>query len=45
MSATTRDALPEGVEVVDFEPLILKGTTKKQPIYQLQMQPDPKAED
>jgi adenylate cyclase len=37
MSKTTRDALPDDVEVIDFEPLILKGTTKKQPIYQLQI--------
>ena len=45
MSATTRDALPAGVEVVDFEPLMLKGTTKKQPIYQLQMQADTLTDD
>jgi adenylate cyclase len=35
MSATTRDALPPDIQVIDSEPLILKGTTKKQPIYQL----------
>jgi adenylate cyclase len=37
MSETTRDALPDDVEVIDFERMQLKGTTKKQPIYQLQI--------
>jgi len=37
MSEATRDALPADVEVIDFEPLLLKGMTKKQPIYQLQV--------
>jgi adenylate cyclase len=37
MSETTRDALPSDVEVIDFEPLLLKGMTEKQAIYQLQI--------
>jgi adenylate cyclase len=35
MSETTRNSLPAGVEVMDYKPLMLKGTTRKQPIYQL----------
>jgi hypothetical protein len=27
--------LAEDIEVIDYEPLVLKGTTEKQPIYQL----------
>ncbi len=37
MSETTRDALPADVEVIDYEPLLLKGMTEKQPIYQLRV--------
>jgi adenylate cyclase len=37
MSATTRNALPADIEVVDYEPMLLKGTTSHQPIYQLQI--------
>jgi adenylate cyclase len=37
MSETTRDALAADVEVIDFEPLLLKGMSEKQPIYQLQI--------
>ncbi len=37
MSETTRESLPDGIEVVDFEPLQLKGSAAKQPIYQLQI--------
>ena len=37
MSETTRDALPAGVEVIVYKPLMLKGMTQKQPIYQLKM--------
>ena len=37
MSETTRDSLPAGLEVIDHEPLLLKGANKKQPIYQLQI--------
>jgi len=37
MSETTRDALPAGVEVIVYKPLMLKGMTQKQPIYQLKI--------
>ena len=37
MSETTRDALAADVEGIDFEPLVLKGMTEKQPIYQLRI--------
>ncbi|MEA2656306.1 MAG: adenylate cyclase [Chloroflexota bacterium] len=37
MSETTRDALAADVEVIDFEPLLLKGMTERQPIYQLRI--------
>ena len=37
MSETTRDSLPYGLEVIEFEPLQLKGSSTKQPIYQLQV--------
>ena len=37
MSETTRDSLPHGLEVIEFEPLQLKGSSTKQPIYQLQV--------
>jgi adenylate cyclase len=36
MSEMTRNALPADIEVVDYEPMLLKGTTRHQPIYQLQ---------
>ncbi|HVD46794.1 MAG TPA: adenylate/guanylate cyclase domain-containing protein, partial [Candidatus Limnocylindria bacterium] len=35
MSETTRDALAGDVEVIDYEPMQLKGMTTKQPIFQL----------
>ena len=35
MSESTRDSLAGDVEVIDYEPLMLKGTTEKQPIFQL----------
>ena len=35
MSETTRNLLASDVEVIDYEPLILKGMTEKQLIYQL----------
>src|SRR5437588_1685981 len=35
MSEATRDALTEGVMVVEYEPMLLKGASQKQPIYQL----------
>jgi adenylate cyclase len=37
MSETTRDSLPADVEVVEYEPMLLKGATQNQPIYQLQI--------
>ena len=37
MSGTTRAALPADVELVEFESMLLKGTTEHQPIYQLQI--------
>ena len=37
MSETTRDLLPVGLEVADYEPMLLKGATERQPIYQLEM--------
>src|SRR5487761_1490573 len=39
MSETTRNLLASDVEVVRHEPLVLKGTTKKQPIYRLASTP------
>ena len=35
MSETTRSSLPEGIEVIAYESLQLKGSSSKQPIYQL----------
>ena len=35
MSETTYNLLASDVEVIDYEPLLLKGMTTKQPIYQL----------
>lgn len=37
MSESTKDSLPDGVEVFDHEPMLLKGASQKQPIYQLQV--------
>jgi adenylate cyclase len=37
MSETTRDLLPAGFEVTDFEPMLLKGAHQPQPIFQLQL--------
>jgi len=37
MSETTRGSLPDGIDVTDHEPLLLKGANEKQPIYQLQI--------
>jgi adenylate cyclase len=36
ISETTRALLPDGLEVTDYEPLLLKGATDRRPIYQLQ---------
>jgi adenylate cyclase len=38
LSETTRAALPEGVAVMDFEPMLLKGASQKQAIYQLEIE-------
>jgi adenylate cyclase len=35
MSETTRDSLPAGLEVIAYESLQLKGSSSKQPIYEL----------
>jgi hypothetical protein len=40
MSASTRDSLAGDVEVIDYEPLMLKGMTEKQPIFQLSISTD-----
>src|SRR5438105_1293453 len=38
MSETTKAALPEGVPVPDYDPILLKGASKKQLIYQLELE-------
>jgi adenylate cyclase len=38
MSETTRLALPADIKVIDYEPLLLKGASQKQPIYQLMIE-------
>jgi adenylate cyclase len=38
MSEATRDALQDAVLVVDYEPMLLKGATQKQPIFQLEIE-------
>ncbi|TME99136.1 MAG: GAF domain-containing protein [Chloroflexi bacterium] len=37
MSEATRDALLNKVSVVDYEPMLLKGASEKQPIFQLEI--------
>src|SRR6266852_4368922 len=37
MSETTRDLLPVGFEVSDYEPMLLKGAQQPQAIYQLEL--------
>ena len=37
MSEATRDLLPEGFEVAGYQPMLLKGANKPQPIYQLEI--------
>ncbi len=37
MSEATRDALQNKVSVVDYEPMLLKGASEKQPIFQLEI--------
>jgi len=36
MSESTRNAVPAGTGVTDYEPMLLKGAREKQPIYQLE---------
>ena len=38
LSETTKGALPSGVRVVDYEPMILKGASAPQPIFQLEIE-------
>lgn len=38
MSESTRDALQNKVSVVDYEPMLLKGASEKQPIFQLEIE-------
>jgi adenylate cyclase len=37
MSETTRDALPADIRVINYEPLLLKGASQKQAIYQYEV--------
>ena len=37
MSETTRALVPDGFEVADFEPMLLKGANQPQAIYQLEL--------
>jgi adenylate cyclase len=37
LSETTRAALPTTVTVIDYEPMLLKGASQKQPIYQVEV--------
>jgi adenylate cyclase len=36
MSESTRNAVPAGTGVTDYQPMLLKGAREKQPIYQLE---------
>ena len=38
LSETTKTALPLGVTVADYEPMLLKGAAQPQPIFQLQIE-------
>jgi len=38
LSETTKAALPAGVTVIDYEPLLLKGASEPQPIFQLELE-------
>ena len=38
LSETTKAALPEGVTVADYEPMVLKGASHPQPIFQVEIQ-------
>jgi class 3 adenylate cyclase len=35
MSETTRARLPNGFQVADYEPMLLKGASRPQPIFEL----------
>jgi adenylate cyclase len=39
MSESTRNAVPAGEGVVEYEPMLLKGAREKQPIFQLEVTP------
>jgi len=45
MSESTRLALPSGIEVIDHEPMLLKGASQKQAIYQMQVTLETAAEE
>ena len=45
MSESTRAALPAGIEVIDHEPMLLKGASQKQAIYQMQITLEEAAEE
>jgi adenylate cyclase len=38
LSETTKTALPAGVRVADYEPMLLKGASAPQPIFQLEVE-------
>jgi len=38
LSETTKTALPDGVRVADYEPMLLKGASAPQPIFQLEVE-------
>jgi adenylate cyclase len=37
LSETTKDALPEGVTVSDYQAMVLKGASSPQPIFQMEV--------
>jgi class 3 adenylate cyclase len=37
LSETTRALVPDGFMVTGYEPMLLKGTNRLQPIYQLEI--------
>ncbi len=41
LSETTRQSVSEGFQVADFEPMLLKGAARPQPIYQLEIDVSP----
>src|SRR5207248_8316542 len=38
LSETTKTALPTAVRVIDYEPMVLKGASAPQPIFQLEIE-------